>query len=212
NDRENVPLHFSPGPDFRPKNPIFSIGASPKTPLHCSSWVTEPPTTEPPTAGSPDAPAPSSDRPHVRADIDVFRKDIEGRTAPGPQSDRECVALVKKAIPEIGNTAEWRAGTSIKGPGDPPLEKGTAIATFGKDGTYGTAQGKHAALYLRDEERNGEKGIVVLDQWAERNADPATGQRRRLPKSASERFIPYAGHGGINDAFSYSVIRRGGTR
>ncbi|MEO5337166.1 MAG: hypothetical protein H7841_09765 [Magnetospirillum sp. WYHS-4] len=34
--------------------------------------VTEPPTTEPPTAGSPDAPAPSSDRPHVRADIDVF--------------------------------------------------------------------------------------------------------------------------------------------
>ncbi|MEO5338329.1 MAG: hypothetical protein H7841_15775, partial [Magnetospirillum sp. WYHS-4] len=41
NDRENVPLHFSPGPDFRPKNPIFSIGASPKTPLHCSSWALE---------------------------------------------------------------------------------------------------------------------------------------------------------------------------
>lgn len=50
--------------------------------------------------------------------------------------------------------------SSMRPPGS--IRRGTAIATFDKNGKYPTdALGKHAAIYLSHDA----KGITVLDQW-----------------------------------------------
>ncbi len=72
------------------------------------------------------------------------------------------MALVKHAIPDIGAAKDWKEGEKIKGPDDPPLAPGTAIATF-KDGKYqNNDTGNHAAVVIGPGEKDGKKGYWVL--------------------------------------------------
>ncbi|WP_374634532.1 BPSL0067 family protein [Ferrovibrio sp.] len=104
---------------------------------------------------------------------------------------RECVALVKHALPQLGPTHAWRPGANIKGPNDPPLQPGTPIATFDKTGRYPSkSTGQHAAIFLGyGKNAEGQDGIRVLDQ-----------ARDFMPK---ETFIPFG-----RPAASVSASRR----
>ncbi len=110
----------------------------------------------------------------------------------------ECVGLVKEAIPEIGHTSTWRESDKIIEPGNPPLEPGTAIATF-SDGKYLNKSGEsHAAIFLGYDTKDGQDGIRVFDQF-------------RGSRGARERFIPFnrPDKTPVNRAESFSVIKKG---
>jgi hypothetical protein len=110
---------------------------------------------------------------------------------------QECVALVKHVIPEIGRAANWTEGTRISGYNEPPLEPGTALATF-KHGKYeNNPTGNHAGIFLGYEQRKGKDGFVLLEQM--KNVRPR------------ERFIEFndvSTHRTTSQAQNYSVIRR----
>jgi len=110
----------------------------------------------------------------------------------------ECVALVKHAIPEIGRAANWAEGTKINGYNDPPLEPGTALATF-KHGKYqNDTSGNHAVLFLEfGENAQGQQGFYVLDQ-----------SRNQVPDKRFIRFDGSTTQNPSNYAGNYSVIRR----
>jgi len=94
---------------------------------------------------------------------------------------QQCVALVKEALPRLGATPNWKPGQAIKGPNDPPLDYGTPIATFNKDGVYPNKKtGNHAAIFLGYTEG----GIKVLDQ-AEGRPPEEREIRFNQPKSLS---------------------------
>lgn len=82
----------------------------------------------------------------------------------------QCVALLQAADPNLGRTATWSEGGSVRG--DTSLQPGTAIATFGPNGTYtnSTDGSSHAAIYLG---QNSE-GIQVQDQWLNHPASVRT--------------------------------------
>lgn len=108
----------------------------------------------------------------------------------------ECVALVKKAVPGVGATPTWKEGEKLKGPGDPPLEPGTAIATFENGKYLSRPTGNHAAIVIGPGFNDGKEGYWVLDQ--SRNNPPerrfiSFGDPNRIPTYRAER---------------YSVIRR----
>jgi hypothetical protein len=73
----------------------------------------------------------------------------------------QCVALVQTADSSVGLTATWTQGSAVQG--DTSLQPGTAIATFGPNGTYtnSTDGSSHAAIYLGQNAQ----GIQVEDQW-----------------------------------------------
>lgn len=109
---------------------------------------------------------------------------------------KECVALVQRLVPGIGSSKTWQEGEKVKGAGDPPLEPGTAIATF-VNGEYESKDtGNHAAIFLRYGEKDGQSGIYVLDQ------------ARTMP--AGERFIRFndKAPSASNNAGAFSVIQR----
>jgi hypothetical protein len=111
---------------------------------------------------------------------------------------QECVVLVQKMLPGINQTKTWRPGASIRAAGDPPLQPGTAIATF-RDGKYTNKSGYHAAIFLGyGKDKWGRDGIVVYDQW---RGQPA--QRRVIA------FNPGAASAS-NNAGAFSVIQRPG--
>ncbi len=60
----------------------------------------------------------------------------------------QCVALVQAADSGVGLTATWTQGSAVQG--NTSLQPGTAIATFGPNGTYtnSTDGSSHAAIYL----------------------------------------------------------------
>ncbi len=110
---------------------------------------------------------------------------------------RECVALVKHALPQLGPTRNWRRGADIKGPNDPPLQPGTPIATFDKEGRYpNKPTGNHAAIFLGyGKNAEGQDGIRVLDQAKKNKPD--------------ERIIPFGRSPSVsasNRAEAFSVI------
>lgn len=72
--------------------------------------------------------------------------------------DGYCVKFVQAAA-GAPRTVAWRAGALVRGHLD--LAQGTAIATFEADGTYTSATGNHAAVYIGQDET----GIWVYDQW-----------------------------------------------
>lgn len=74
----------------------------------------------------------------------------------------QCVALLQAADPNVGRTATWSQGDAVRG--NTSLQPGTAIATFGPNGTYTNSMdgSSHAAIYLGQNAQ----GIQVLDQWA----------------------------------------------
>lgn len=134
----------------------------------------------------------------VAPDPDKLARDWTGtRQGPNDAEKRQCVGLVKEAVPEIGSTKTWREGEKILGPSDPPLKPGTAIATFDKDGKYINKSGEsHAAIFLGYGTEDGRKGIHVLDQFGGNEAKP--------------RFIRFDNPGGlpVNQAERYAVIKR----
>lgn len=83
---------------------------------------------------------------HVAKNIDRRMDEIiKGGKHVG--ESEECVALVKHLNPGIGPAKDWEEGPKIKGPGDPPLERGTALATF-KNGRYqNRASGNHCGHF-----------------------------------------------------------------
>jgi hypothetical protein len=121
-------------------------------------------------------------------------KDING--------GKECVALVKAVVPEIGPTSQWHRGEDIQGDGNPPLKPGTAIASGwnAQDGYSSNETGNHAAIFLGWEYDSGGRisGMKILDQWAARRRADGT---IRAEKAASVRTIP------LDDARKYSVIK-----
>ena len=88
--------------------------------------------------------------PYLAAHPDAFTGEVVG--------DGHCVAFVK-AVAGAPRTAEWRRGVAVRG--NRHIAPGTAIATFEADGTYRSAPGNHAAIYLYQDDR----GIWVYDQW-----------------------------------------------
>ncbi|CAA7620412.1 BPSL0067 family protein [Magnetospirillum sp. UT-4] len=117
----------------------------------------------------------------------------------GPDSGSEqCVAMVKYAVPELQGirASDWKEGEKIKGPGDPPLKEGTALATFENGKYQNRATGNHAVVFEKYGEKGGQKGMWVVDQWD-----------GRPPNSSFIHFDNPSG-GRIRQAGNYSVIRR----
>ncbi|WGF89842.1 BPSL0067 family protein [Marinivivus vitaminiproducens] len=104
----------------------------------------------------------------------------------------QCVRFVQQAA-DVPMTPKWRAGPKVRG--NASIQPGTAIATFERDGTYTSAPGNHAAIYIGQTD----DGILVYDQW------------RRQP--VHKRLIRFAGGGNAddgsksNDGDLYRVIR-----
>lgn len=130
----------------------------------------------------------ASSQGYVVKDIDARMKVIiDGNKQVGESA--ECVALVKHLNPGIGRAADWREGPPILGYENPPLERGTAIATF-TNGRYPNAvTGNHAAIFLGYGMDGNRRGIWVLDQ-----------SNRTPPQKTFKWFGGRAEH--------YSVIKR----
>jgi hypothetical protein len=74
----------------------------------------------------------------------------------------ECVDIIKALVPGlIGvSTQSWKRGASVKD--SPSLLRGTAIATFGPDGRFPSANtGQHAALFVA----HAGAGIYLVEQY-----------------------------------------------
>lgn len=74
----------------------------------------------------------------------------------------ECVDLIKELVPGLQgmSTQTWKQGASVKD--SPGLARGTAIATFGRDGRFPHANtGQHAAIFVA----HGGAGIYVVEQY-----------------------------------------------
>ncbi len=129
---------------------------------------------------------------------DLLKETKDGYLSSGPDAgSHECVALVKHAVPGIGSAKDWKEGEKIKGPDDPPLAPGTAIATF-KDGKYqNNNTGNHAAIVIGPGEQNGKKGYWVLDQHKNKEAGRMFFAFESNSKNPTSRME------------NYSVIRRG---
>src|SRR4051794_14332315 len=69
-----------------------------------------------------------------------------------------CVKFVQAAA-GAPRTSGWRPGRLVYG--DSKIAPGTAIATFETDGSYTSATGNHAAIYISQDAN----GIWVYDQW-----------------------------------------------
>ncbi|MBL8833525.1 MAG: peptidoglycan-binding protein [Rhodospirillales bacterium] len=125
---------------------------------------------DPQTAQAPaERPPLGPDKAVIAPNIDAFAQSVVGGRQVG--ESKECVALVKHALPDIGATPNWRAGDTITGPGNPPLQPGTAVATFAPDPTKNgelrypnKPTGNHAGLFMGYGEKDGEPGIWLLDQ------------------------------------------------
>ena len=115
-------------------------------------------------------------------------------------NEKQCVSLVRHAIPEVGRASTWQEGEKIAPTGDPSsliadLQPGTAIATF-RNGRYNSTKADHAAIYLDRGYEKGLPGIYVLDQW-----NRGDGQAQR-------RFYPYSGGGTHFHVGDFSTIAR----
>jgi hypothetical protein len=95
-------------------------------------------------------PVPRADGPYIAASPEAFAGEVIGAG--------HCVDFVKAAA-GAPRTAAWQEGAPVRG--NPHLARGTAIATFEPDGSYTSASGNHAAVYLSQDDR----GIWVYDQW-----------------------------------------------
>ncbi|MBI3445140.1 MAG: BPSL0067 family protein [Magnetospirillum sp.] len=130
----------------------------------------------------------ASEHGYVIKDFDARMAEI---IASGKQvgESKECVALVKHLAPEVGRAADWQEGPPILGYGNPPLERGTPIATFEHYRYQNNSTGNHAAIFLEYGLSEGRTGMWVLDQ-----------SNRLEP---NRRHIPFRGR-----AERYSVIKR----
>ena len=112
-------------------------------------------------------------------------EDYEGKKIGSGQ----CVEFVREAA-SAPQTSLWKKGEKVKG--SVTLRKGTAIATFDKDGKYANkVTGNHAAIYLIQDNN----GLWVYDQWVSQGA-------------VKKRYIGFRGGKGSpsNDGDAFSVI------
>ena len=81
----------------------------------------------------------------------------------------QCVAFVEQAT-GCPHTAGWQQGALVRGNTD--IQAGTAIATFGPNGTYtnSTDGTSHAAIYVGQTAA----GLQVWDQWTGHPVSPRT--------------------------------------
>jgi len=102
--------------------------------------------------------------------------------------DGQCVAFVRAASGAPA-TSSWTKGALVKGTN---LAKGTAIATFDSDGTYGnhTDGTSHAAIFISQDAT----GLQVWDQW--------------IGQPVHQRAIAFRGGQGkpVNDGDAFYVI------
>jgi len=111
-------------------------------------------------------------------------------------NERQCVSLVRAETPGLPHSSEWNAGPNIIY-GDPTIQPGTALATFGPDGKYGEGHGDtHHAVVFQGWQMgdDGAKGMNVVEQ------------ANHLP--AREHFIPFDAPSNQNryQAENYSPI------
>jgi len=104
---------------------------------------------------------------------------------------KECVALVKAAVPEVGPTGQWHRGEDIQGDGNPPLKPGTAIASgWNAKGDYDSnSRGNHAAVFVRygiDPATN-KPAMQILDQYGPRENPHRDAQSARIHWLPMER-------------------------
>jgi len=77
---------------------------------------------------------------------------------------KNCVALVRDAVPDLGPTGSWKPGIQITAD-KPNIAPGTAIATFNTNGKYVPITGQgHTAIFQKYGTENGVEGIYVVDQ------------------------------------------------
>jgi hypothetical protein len=124
--------------------------------------------------------------------IKVSEEDIaEKKRYLNSKGNAECVEFVRQTTDAPG-TPYWKPGKKVADASLGEVKRGTAIATFDRDGRYPTdVRGRHAAIYLS----HNVSGIVVLDQW---NAKGQVSRRtiRFNPKAAKRS----------DDAATYFVI------
>lgn len=123
--------------------------------------------------------------------------------SPNPESGEgksfgtgHCVPYVQESS-RAPQTAQWRRGRKVKG--DATILRGTAIATFGPDGTYtnsvdGTS---HAAVYLRQDA----SAIYVYDQWINRDKSKQPVHQRAIRFQGGK-----TGRDTVNDGDNYYVV------
>jgi hypothetical protein len=117
----------------------------------------------------------------------------------------QCVALVKiYGVNDKGEkcarSRDWSVGTSVKDAvAAGTIERGTAIATFNKDGKYpSSATNNHACFFV--EEQKDKSGFLVLEQ----HVDP-------FPDKIQNRVLKYKGkpeNGAIqmNNGDCFSIV------
>ena len=93
---------------------------------------------------------PRADGPYIAARPEAFEGHVVGAGY--------CVDFVRAAA-GVPRTDAWQEGAEVYG--NPQVPRGTAIATFGSDGSYTSESGNHAAIYLYQDDR----GLWVYDQW-----------------------------------------------
>ena len=98
------------------------------------------------------------------------------------QGSKECVPLVKAAVPELGPTREWKAGEPV----GPDTKTGTPIGIgWDKDGNYpSNPSGNHVGIFDEWVGKTGE--IKILDQ----NSGPVPNNMSRPERPADVRTVP----------------------
>lgn len=137
---------------------------------------------------------------YVYKDVDELAK---GET---PLAGRgECVDLIKAYVPGLKgkSTMSWRAGAWVMEAGR-TIKKGTAIATFDKDGRFPRSRsGQHAALVLKVMA----SGIWVVDQWRNDPGKPKISARLiRIPPPRHRRNPDGSFTNASNNALAFRVI------
>jgi len=108
--------------------------------------------------------------------------------------DGQCVAYVRAAS-MAPHTSSWRRGVLVKSAST--ITRGTVIATFDDNGRYGSRKdgSSHTAVFLS----RTASGIVVMDQWVNRNHTLHAPQQRTI------HFGRMAGSK-VNDGDNYYVV------
>jgi hypothetical protein len=117
----------------------------------------------------------------------------------------QCVFLVKNYT-DCGSTKDWKKGLLVKeaiascSPGmQTGIARGTAIATFNKDGKYASnPKGNHACFFI-EEQKDG-SGFLVLEQHVDPHPDKI--QMRVL----KYKGVPDGGKIQVDNGDCYSVI------
>jgi len=111
------------------------------------------------------------------------------------ENRRQCVSLPRAVTPDLPRASEWESGPRVTY-GDPSVKPGTALATFGPDGKYGSDGPHHAVVFEGWETEGGRNGMKVVEQ--------ADGMNAR------EKFIPFGvpSNRAIYQAERYSPIRK----